>query len=170
MHPPRSFGGFCFLRISSQPACLINPPTKRMKGEAGMNRSQFQAVLSLFLIFALMAALPVGALAEADPAASASSNSTTSTPVADPQLRSEVEQLKQLVREQQKRIEALESERGVAGSPTVGVSAPRHSYLRSAHSRHRTLPHLRRVHALGRASAFANARDQPELSECGQLR
>ncbi len=89
-----------------------------------MNRSRFQAVLSLLLIFALTAALPVGALAEADPAASASSNSNTSTPVADPQLRFEVEQLKQLVREQQKRIEALESERGAAGSPTVGVSAP----------------------------------------------
>ena len=88
-----------------------------------MNRSRFQGVLS-FLIFALTAALPAGALAEADPAASASSNSNTSTPLADPQLRFEVEQLKQLVREQQKRIEALESERGAAGSPTVGVSAP----------------------------------------------
>ena len=87
-----------------------------------MTRSRFQAVLSLILTFALPATLPVGALAEADPAASASRTSTSSTQAADPELRSELEQLKQLVREQQKRIEALESERGSASSPSLGIS------------------------------------------------
>jgi len=89
-----------------------------------MNRSRVQAVFSLILIFAQPAAFSASALAEADPAASASQTSTSATPTPDPELRSEVEQLKQLVREQQRRIEALESEHGVVGSPAVGVSAP----------------------------------------------
>ena len=89
-----------------------------------MTHSRLQAVLSLILTFALPATLPAGALAEADSAASASRTSTSSTQAADPELRSELEQLKQLVREQQKRIEALESERGSASSPSLGISPP----------------------------------------------
>src|SRR5260370_28711332 len=47
-------------------------------------------------------------------------------PPADADLRSEVEQLKQLVREQQKRIEALETEhQNPAPSNSAGLSATR---------------------------------------------
>jgi uncharacterized protein YceH (UPF0502 family) len=73
-----------------------------------MTRSPLHAVLSLISIFAPLVALPNGALAEADPAASASPNSSASAPTPASDLRSEVEQLKELVREQQRRIEALE--------------------------------------------------------------
>ena len=87
-----------------------------------MTRSQLQAAFSFILIFALVA-LPTGALAEADPAASASLNSSAPAPTPDAALRSEVDQLKELVREQQKRIEALESERGGIAGPPVNATA-----------------------------------------------
>jgi Putative porin len=84
-----------------------------------MTRSRLHAALTLISVFALLITLPAGALAEADPAASASSNSSASTPGSD--LRSEVEQLKTLVREQQRRIEALESEHGAAVVPAAAA-------------------------------------------------
>src|SRR6201993_185594 len=87
-----------------------------------MTRSQLQAAFSLILTFALVA-LPTGALAEADPAASASPNSTAPASTPDAGLRSEVDQLKELVREQQKRIEALESDRGGVSGPPVNATA-----------------------------------------------
>ncbi len=87
-----------------------------------MTRSQLQAAFSLILIFALVV-LPTGALAEADPATSASLNSAAPASTPDTALRSEVDQLKELVREQQKRIEALESERGSVAGPPVNATA-----------------------------------------------
>jgi len=86
-----------------------------------MTRSQLQTAFSLILIFALIA-LPTGALAEADPAASASLNSTAPASTPDSALRSELDQLKELVREQQRRIEALESERGSVAGPPVNAT------------------------------------------------
>ena len=89
-----------------------------------MTRSQLQAAFSLILIFALVA-LPTSALAEADPDASASLNSVVPASATDTALRSEVDQLKELVREQQKRIEALESARGNrAGLPVNATVLP----------------------------------------------
>ena len=87
-----------------------------------MTRSQLQAAFSFILIFALVA-LPTGALAEADPAVSASLNSSAPASTPDTALRSELDQLKELVHEQQKRIEALESERGSVGGPPVNATA-----------------------------------------------
>ncbi len=87
-----------------------------------MTRSQLQTAFSLIFIFALIA-LPTGALAEADPAASASPNSAAPASTPDTALRSEVDQLKELVREQQKRIEALESERGGVAGPPLSATA-----------------------------------------------
>ena len=87
-----------------------------------MTRSQLQAAFSLIFVFALIT-LPIGALAEADPAASASLNTTAPASTPDAGLRSEVDQLKELVREQQRRIEALESERGGTVGPPVNATA-----------------------------------------------
>jgi Putative porin len=87
-----------------------------------MTRSQMQAAFSLIFVFALIA-LPTGALAEADPAASASLNATAPASTPDSELRSELDQLKELVREQQRRIEALESERGSVAGPPVNATA-----------------------------------------------
>ncbi len=108
-----------------------------------MTRSQLQTAFSLILIFALIA-LPTGALAEADPAASASPNSSAPAATPDTALRSEVDQLKELVREQQKRIEALESDRGNVAGPAVNATAlsPSPSSIGALPTQNGTLPTL----------------------------
>ena len=106
-----------------------------------MTRSQLQTAFSLILIFALIA-LPAGAMVEADPADSASPNSSAPAASADTALRSEVDQLKELVREQQKRIEALESERGNVTGPPVSATAlsPSPSSIGALPAQNGTLP------------------------------
>jgi hypothetical protein len=93
-----------------------------------------QTVLSLSLIAALFTGISSRTYAQSPiQAASSASNSSVSSPDSD--LRSELEQLRQLVGEQQKRIAALEAERqtnpggatlSAAGSPAndAGASKP----------------------------------------------
>ena len=87
---------------------------------------------NLFLTVLAMSALSAVAWAQTSDAQAAlssspqSSNSAAATngSPADADLRSEVEELKQLVRAQQKRIDALETERPNSGSVTpAGLSA-----------------------------------------------
>src|SRR5208337_2540524 len=73
----------------------------------------------LFLVVLALAALSGGVWAQTSDTQTAAGSSpqssesaaTTRSPAADADLRSEVEELKQLIRAQQKRIDALESER-----------------------------------------------------------
>ena len=83
-----------------------------------------------FLAALTLAALSAGAWAQTQTAANvtpapASEAPTALAPTPDQQLRSELEQLKQLVREQQQRIDALESgrEHGNPVSPAISASA-----------------------------------------------
>lgn len=77
--------------------------------------SQFTARFSLALVFVL--GVSAGTAAQHAPVASASPVALSSAPATDSDLRSEVEHLARLVREQQKRIEALEAERGTVSRP-----------------------------------------------------
>ena len=88
-----------------------------------------------FLTILTISVLSTGAWAQTETAANAAPTrpaaTAPATPTADQQLRSELEQLKQLVREQQQRIEALETRRRpepqaprVLASATPVASAP----------------------------------------------
>jgi hypothetical protein len=82
-----------------------------------------------FLTALTLATLTAGAWAQTQTASNATSAtpsavaSTTPAPSPDQQLRSEVEELKQLVREQQKRIDALEAGRNAGPEPPVVVAS-----------------------------------------------
>jgi len=77
------------------------------------------AVLSLPLLAVALAIVPLQVSAQT-PADNSADTNTAQT--SNPDLRSEVEQLQRLVQEQQKRIEALESERS-GSKPTQAVSS-----------------------------------------------
>ena len=82
-----------------------------------------------FLTALTLATLTAGAWAQTQTASNATSatplaeESTTSAPTPDQQLRSEVEELKQLVREQQLRIDALEAGRKASPEPPAVVAS-----------------------------------------------
>ncbi len=81
-----------------------------------------QTILSLFLAATLLGVTYLPAVAQnSAPSTGASAASGPSS--ADPDLRSQVEQLQQLLREQQKRIDALEAERHPAARAAVAPSA-----------------------------------------------
>jgi hypothetical protein len=90
-----------------------------------------KATRHLFLTALTLAGLSAGVWAQtSDPQAAPSSSpqssesATASTPPADADLRSEVQELKQLVREQQKRIDALETEHQNPASSSTAASSP----------------------------------------------
>ena len=75
-----------------------------------------------FLTAFTVAALTAGLWAQTEAGPNLSESNIAASPassVADSQLRSEVDQLRELIREQQKRIDALEAEHGLAGNPAV---------------------------------------------------
>jgi Putative porin len=82
-----------------------------------------------FLTALTLAALTAGAWAQtqtasnAEPATPSAEASSTPAPTPDQQLRSEVEELKQLVREQQHRIDALEEGRKTGPEPPAVVAS-----------------------------------------------
>jgi len=84
-------------------------------------KSSRKGFLTAFTAAALT--VSVWAQTEAGPNASASSPAASPAAAPDSQLQSEVDQLRELIREQQKRIDALELERGPAANPAAVLAA-----------------------------------------------
>jgi len=83
-----------------------------------------KAIGKQLLTILTFAALSAGALAQTETAANVTPAvpPTATTPTPEQQLRSELDQLKQLIREQQKRIDALETERKTELEPSTVVA------------------------------------------------
>jgi len=121
-----------------------------------MPASRSYPILSLSLLAAVLAILPARSLAQTITDTSSESNGT---PSASPDLRTEVEQLQRLVLEQQKRIEALEAERG-GTEPTHATSASTPVLPAALENGPTTLPSARPSHNVASAQVQAGSSDE----------